>query len=217
MTVSRLRTGHNRLYSKLLISHTEQCSCGTASQRTEHLLQSCPLCKLLRKGIWPDHTFIAHKLYDSLGTYYVLPPSSGRLEFPSDEQEEKKRKPHDSLMYLDGSIRMGQRGRGFTAKQGRMSTQVEAGAYPVTAARWPFGQETVTCLVVATQSDTKISHAIILAGSINLLQKVKSGMVYPDWCQVMHSLWLQRLHWVCCPGHAKVSKRMNWQKYWQTW
>ena len=70
VTVFRLRTGHNRLnyhlYSKLRIGHTEQCPCGTGSQTTKHLLQSCPIYEPLRKGIWPDHTPIARKLYGSL-------------------------------------------------------------------------------------------------------------------------------------------------------
>ena len=71
VTVFRLRTGNNHinyhLNSKLCISHTEQCPCGTGSQTTEHLLQSCSIYKPLRKGIWPDHTSIARKLYGSLG------------------------------------------------------------------------------------------------------------------------------------------------------
>ena len=71
VTVFRLRTGHNHLnyhlYSKLCIGHTEQCPCGTGSQTTEHLLQSCPTYQPLRKGIWPDHTPVAHKLYSRLG------------------------------------------------------------------------------------------------------------------------------------------------------
>ena len=70
VTVFRLRTGHNRLnyhlYSKLRIGHTEQCPCGTGSQTTEHLLQFCPTYQPLRKGIWPDHTPVARKLYGSL-------------------------------------------------------------------------------------------------------------------------------------------------------
>ena len=70
VTVFRLRTGHNRLnyhmYSKLRIGHTEQCPCGTGSQTTEHLLQSCPTYEPLRKGIWPDYTPVARKLYRSL-------------------------------------------------------------------------------------------------------------------------------------------------------
>ena len=89
VTVFRLRTGHNclnhHLYSKLRISHTEQCPCGTGSQTTEHLLQSCPLYELLRKGIWPDHTPIAHKLYGSLGDIRCTATFIEETEFPSDE------------------------------------------------------------------------------------------------------------------------------------
>ena len=70
VTVFRLRTSHNRLnyhlYCKLRIGYTEECLCGTSSQTTEHLLQFCPLYEPLRKGIWPDHTPVAHKLYGSL-------------------------------------------------------------------------------------------------------------------------------------------------------
>ena len=54
------------LYSNLRVGHTEQCPCGTGSQTTEHLLQSCPIYEPLRKGIWPDHTPVASKLYGSL-------------------------------------------------------------------------------------------------------------------------------------------------------
>ena len=41
--------------------------------------------------------------------------------------------------------------------------------------------------------------------SKNLLQKVESGMGCPDWHTAMLSLRLQRLLWICCPGHAGVS------------
>ena len=47
--------------------------------------------------------------------------------------------------------------------------------------------------------------AIILTDSMNLLQKVESGMGCPDWHTAMHSLRLQRLLWIYCPGHAGVS------------
>ena len=41
--------------------------------------------------------------------------------------------------------------------------------------------------------------------AMNLLQKVESGMGCPDWHTAMHSLRLQRLLWIYCPGHAGVS------------
>ena len=93
VTVFRLRTGHNRLnyhlYSKLRIGHTEQCPCGNGSQTTEHLLWSCPLYELLRKGIWPDHTPVDRKLYSSLVDLQCS-ATLRRLEFPSDEREEEE-------------------------------------------------------------------------------------------------------------------------------
>ena len=99
VTVFRLRTGHNslnyHLYSKLRIGHTEQCPCGTGSQTTEHLLQSFPTYESLRKGIWPDHTPVARKLYGSLTDFDVLPPSSRTLEFPSDKREEEEEEEED--------------------------------------------------------------------------------------------------------------------------
>ena len=46
--------------------------------------------------------------------------------------------------------------------------------------------------------------AIILTDSMNLLQKVKSGMGSPDWNVSMVDIHLQKLMWVYCPGHAGV-------------
>ena len=37
------------------------------------------------------------------------------------------------------------------------------------------------------------------------VQKVESGMGCPDWHTAMHSLRLQKLLWIYCPGHAGVS------------
>ena len=57
---------NHHMYTKFHIGTTEQCPCGTGSQTTEHLLQSCPLYKALRQMTWPDHTPVARKLYGSL-------------------------------------------------------------------------------------------------------------------------------------------------------
>ena len=66
----RLRTGHNSLnyllHSTALTGHTEQCLCSSGSQKTEHLLQFCPIYVPLRKGTWPDHTPVICKLYSNL-------------------------------------------------------------------------------------------------------------------------------------------------------
>ena len=60
-------------------------------------------------------------------------------------------------------------------------------------------------MAIASQRDAQITHAVILTDSKNLTQKVKSGMGSLDWHTAMHSLWLQRLLWIYCPGHAGVS------------
>ena len=91
--VFRPRAGHNylnyHLYSKLRIGHAEQWPCGTVSQTTEHLLQFCPLDELLSKGMWEITPPWSTSSTASWGTYDVLPPSSKRLEFPSDKREEQ--------------------------------------------------------------------------------------------------------------------------------
>ena len=51
-------------------NHKQQCCTLKCNQHVrfpvEHLLQSCPVYEPLRKGIWPDHTPVARKLYRSL-------------------------------------------------------------------------------------------------------------------------------------------------------
>ena len=57
---------------------------------------------------------------------------------------------------------------------------------------------------LAFQRDAQITHAIILTDSMNLLQKVQSGMGCPDWHTAMHSLRWQKLLLIYCPGHTGV-------------
>ena len=52
--------------SSCLSVHAKQCPCSTGSQTIEHLLQTCPLFELLRKGMWPNHTPLTSKLFGSL-------------------------------------------------------------------------------------------------------------------------------------------------------
>ena len=45
----------------------------------------------------------------------------------------------------------------------------------------------------------------LLGYGATLLQKMESGMGCPKWHTAMHSLRLQTLLWIYCPGHAGVS------------
>ena len=67
---------------------------------------------------------------------------------------------------------------------------------------------------LASQRDTQITHPIILTDSMNLLQKVSLEMGCSDCNTTMYSLRLQRLLWICCPGHAGVrgmKRQVDWQ------
>ena len=82
VTAFRLRTGHNHLnfhlYSKLPIGHTEQCPSRAGSQTTVHLLRSCPIYGPIRKGIWPEHTPVAHKQKGNLARPHSHSPQASR-------------------------------------------------------------------------------------------------------------------------------------------
>ena len=120
---------------------------------------------------------------------------------------EANSKPHDIVIYMDGSVTRDPSGWGFTVKQGGRPVQEDSGAHRVNTSSLTMEVEAVThaILWLASQRDAQITHAIILTDSMNLLQKVKSGMGCPDWHTAMHSLRLQRLLWIYCPGHAGVS------------
>ena len=42
------------------------CTCGTAPENAEHVLQSCPLYHSARTNIWPKETSLNDKLYGDL-------------------------------------------------------------------------------------------------------------------------------------------------------
>ena len=96
---------------------------------------------------------------------------------------------------------------GFTVKQGGRTEHEDSGTQRVTTSSLTIEVEAVTHAIqrLASQRDAHSTHVIILTESMNLLQKVESGMGCPDWHTVMHSLRLQRLLWIYCPGHAGVS------------
>ena len=67
---------------------------------------------------------------------------------------------------------------------------------------------------LASQREAQITHATILTNTMNLLQKVESGMGCPDWHTAMHSLRLQSF----CGSNAlgiPESVGMNGQIDWQ--
>ena len=84
----------------------------------------------------------------------------------------------------------------------------DSGSHRVITSSLTMEVEAVTHAVqwLASQCDAHITHDIILTDSMNLLQKVESGMGYPDWLTAMYSLRPQRLLWIYCPGYSGVSR-----------
>ena len=69
--------------------------------------------------------------------------------------------------------------------------------------------EAHTCNTVASSKcGAQITHAIILTGSMNLLQKSKKGC--PNWHTATHSLGLQRLPGM--PETLGMNEKIDWQE-----
>ena len=143
---------------------------------------------------------------ENLGTYCREWPA-GKTNADVQMLVEANSKPRDIVIYTDGSVTRDRSGWGFTVKQGGRTVHEDSGAHRVTTSSLTMEAEAVTHAIqwLASQRDARITHAIILTDSINLLQKVESGIGCPDWHTAMHSLRLQRLLWTYCPGHAGVS------------
>ena len=112
-----------------------------------------------------------------------------------------------SVIYTDGSVARDRSGWGFIVKQGGRTVHEESGANRVTTSSLTMEVEAVTHAIqwLASQRDAQITHAIIHTDSMNLLQKVESGTGCSDGHIALHSLRLQRLLCIYCPGHAGVS------------
>ena len=87
---------------------------------------------------------------------------------------ESNSKPHDIVIYTDGSITRDRFGWGFTVKQGGRI---------VTTSSLIMGVEAVTHAIqwLASQRHAQITHATIFTDLVNLLQKLESGVGSPDW------------------------------------
>ena len=85
-------------------------------------------------------------------------------------------KPHNIVIYTDGSVTRDRSGWGFTVKQGGKAVHKDSGAHRVMTSSLTMEVEAVTHAIqwLASQRDAQITHAIILTDSMNLLQKVES-------------------------------------------
>ena len=84
---------------------------------------------------------------------------------------EANSKPHDIVIYTDGSVTRDRSGWGFTVKQDGRTVHEDSGAHRVTTCSLIMEVEAVTHAIqwLASQRDARITHAIILTDSMNLL------------------------------------------------
>ena len=81
--------------------------------------------------------------------------------------------PCDIMIYTDGSVTRDRSGWGFTVKQDGRTVHEDSGAHRVTTSSLTMEVEAVTHAIqwLASQRDARITHAIILTDSMNLLQR----------------------------------------------
>ena len=116
-------------------------------------------------------------------------------------------KPHDIVIYTDGSVTRDGSAWALTVKQDGKTVHEDSGAHRVTTCILTMEVEVVTHAMqwLASQRYAQITDAIIVTDSVNLPQKVQCGTGCPRWHTAMHSVRLQRLVWMYCGGQAGVS------------
>ena len=143
----------------------------------------CSLAEFKQVSDW-EKLPVELKLYyktllsENLGTHCRKWPAGKKKNAEVQMLVEANSKPHDIVIYTDGSVTMDRSGWGFTVKQGGRTVHEASGAHRVTTSSLTMEVDAVTRAIqwLASQCDARITHVIILTDSINLLQKVESGM-----------------------------------------
>ena len=172
---------------------------GQAEQSIKHV---CSLAELKQVRDWEKRPaefkhYYKTLLSKNLGTHCREWPA-GKNNTKVQMLVEANSKPHDIVIFTDGSVTRDRPGWGFTVKQGGRTVHEDSGAHRVTTSSLTMEVEAVTHAIQW--------HAVILTDSMNLLQKVESGMGCPDWHTAMHSLsatktsvdllsWARRSQW----------------------
>ena len=178
---------------------------GQAEQSVQHV---CVLADFKRVRDWEKcpvefKPYYKTLLSENLGTH-CHEWQAGKANAEVQMLVEANSKPHDIVIYTDGSVTRDRSGWGFTVKQGGRTVLEDNGSHRVTTSSLTMEVEAVMHAIqwLASQRGAQITHAIILTDSMNLLQKVESGMGCPDWNTTICSLRLQKtsvdlLSWAC--------------------
>ena len=163
---------------------------GQAERLIQHV---CGLTELKQVRGWGKCPVKFKPYYETLlpvdlGTHCPEWPA-GKAIAEAQALAEANSKPHDIVIYTDGS-KGSRSGWGFTVKQDGRTVHEDSGAHRITTSSLTMETEAVTRATqwVASQRDKQITNAIILEDSMNILQETKSGMGCPDWHKATRGL-----------------------------
>ena len=159
---------------------------GQAEQSIQHV---CTLTELKQVRDW-EKSPVEFKPYyktllsENLGTHCREWPARKNN---ADVQMlvEANSKPHDIVIYTDGSVTRDRSGWEFTVKQGGRTVHEDGGAHRVTTSSLTMEVETVTHATqwLASQRHAQITHAVILTDSMNQSSATKTSVDLLSWAR----------------------------------
>ena len=112
--------------------------------------------------------------------------------------------PDDVIIFTDGSVKRGeQSGWAFTARINGIAAGEGSGVVETTASSMAMEVKAAT-EALRFLSENRHRKAVIVSDSMSMLQKVKKGLLYADWFDLISQSQLQSVTWLFCPGHSGV-------------
>ena len=152
---------------------------GQAEQSIQHV---CTLTELKQVRDWEKRPvefkpYYKTLLSENLGTHCREWPARKNN---ADVQMfvEANSKPHDIVIYTDGSVTWDRSGWEFTVKQGGRTVHEDIGVHRVTTSSLTMEVETVTHAIqwLTSQRHAQITHAVILTDSMNQSSATKTSV-----------------------------------------
>ena len=158
--------------------------------QAEQLIQHvCSLTELKQVRDWEKRPIEFKPYYktllsENLGTHCREWPA-GANNAEVQMLVEAKSKPHDIVIYADGSVTRNRSGWEFTFKQGGRTVHEDSGAHRVTTSSLTMEVEAVTHAIhwLASQRHAQITHAVILTDSMNQSSATKTSVDLLSWAR----------------------------------
>ena len=159
---------------------------GQAEQSIQHV---CTPTELKQVRDWEKRPaefkpYYKTLLSENLGTHCREWPA-GKINADVQMLVEANSKPHDIVIYTDGSVTRDWSGWEFTVKQGGRTVHEDSGAHRVTTSSLTMELETVTHAIqwLASQRHAQITHAVILTDSMNQSSATKTSVDLLSWAR----------------------------------